>query len=529
MRIADSSDMHRIDQEAETRYGLTDLVLMENAGHRAAEVVMELLSDVAGKGIVILAGSGNNGGDAFAAARHLFNAGANIKIFLAGNPAHFKDAARRNHDIDERMGMEITPLDSDRAWERLSVSLRFADFLVDGVLGTGFHGELRSNIVRLAGMVNAAHKPVLSIDMPTGVDADSGAVDQTAIQATVTLTMGLPKVGQFFCPGASYVGRLVVDDIGIPGELLQDERISRILLDDAFAEAMLPPRPADAHKGICGRILVVAGSRGMTGASAMASLAAMRIGAGIVTLAVPESQQPLLAVKLTEVMTCPVPELPAVDGKSAGVMGGEEALAFLKQTAAQYDAVLIGPGLGRKRETSELVRKLAASLEKPVILDADGIYAFDGHIEELAALPYRPILTPHLGEMASLLGISVSSLRRDIAGISRKAAEKYNCVFVVKSECTVVAYPEGKVFFTSKGNPGMATGGAGDVLAGTIAGLVKQASVEYAPLLGVYLHGAAGDLAAEEYGEGLMATDILQKLPLALRHLRKLQEEKRFR
>lgn len=270
---------------------------------------------------------------------------------------------------------------------------------------------------------------------------------------------------------------------------------------------------------MCGRILVIAGSRGMTGAAYLSSLAALKAGAGIVTLAVPESLHDLMEMKTTEVMTVPVPETKP----GSGIMGGDKALGTLLELTGNYDAVLMGPGLGRAPETGELVRKIAAFLEKPMVLDADAIYAFRGHLKELARCKQVPVLTPHLGELAGLLGIELPELRENLIQRVRNAAADLQCLIVAKSECTLAAYPQGEVFFTSKGNPGMATAGCGDVLAGTIAGLMEQTESGLAPILGVYLHGLAGDLAAAKLGEGLTATDVLAEVPHALVRLRRAQ------
>ena len=532
MKVSLVEEMRSVDKVAAEEYALPSVVLMENAGHRAAEVVSTMLTggDVAGSAIVVLAGSGNNGGDALAAARHLANAGGRIKVFLAGDKSHFSAATAAMYTALSRMGIEIAELNGDRDWDRLHIALRKADCLIDGILGTGFAGELRKKTLRLIEQVNEAARPVLAIDIPSGVAADTGIVSTVAVQARATLTLGLPKVGQLLSPGADYCGRLIVDDIGIPRPLLADEHIHQALIDDELAAAMLPPRPRSAHKGTCGRILVIAGSRGMTGAATLAASAALRAGAGIVTLAVPASLHDIMEVKLTEVMTQPVPE----PEPGCGYIGGQAALDCLQAMAQSYDAVLIGPGLGRAAATQELVRIFASSCLKPLVLDADAIYAFRSAPQDLAQLAQVPILTPHLGELAGLLGCTVPELRRELLSRVRQAAAEYQCIFVAKSECTLVVYPDGDAFFSVKGNPGMATAGCGDVLAGTIAGLMQQmdggrssaASDSHdglAPLMGVYLHGLAGDLAYAEKGEGLIASDVRDHLPAALQQVRQAQ------
>ena len=517
MKIALSDEMRNIDKVTAEVYGLPELLLMESAGHRTAQAMASLLQGVRDKTICVLAGSGNNGGDALAAARYLHNMGAKVKVFITCEEAHLKPAAGRMEKTAAQMGLEIHKLEEDRDWNRLHLALKFTDAILDGLLGTGFKGELKKKILRLIEEVNEAGKKVLSIDIPSGVEADTGRISSVAVAADMTLTLGLPKVGHLLSPGTEMTGELIVDDIGIPQKLLQSDKIQQTLLDDSLAASLLPLRGHAVHKGDCGKILVIAGSLGMTGAAALAATSALRAGAGVVTLAVPESLQPLLAAQLMEVMVQPVPE------KTAGIFGGEGALKSLLALADKHDTVLIGPGLGRAMETQELVRMFVSRVNKPLIMDADAIYAYRSQIDDLSKLPQVPVLTPHLGEMAGLLGVSVDDLRTSLLPIVREAAAEYQCILVVKSECTMVVYPDGMAFFTTKGNSGMATAGSGDVLAGTIAGLTMQTESGLAPLVGVYLHGLAGDIAYAEKGEALIAGDIREKLAGARQELRKLQ------
>ena len=517
MKVVQANEMRNIDRRAVEEFGIPELLLMENAGHQAAEAMEHLLDGVRDKNICVLAGSGNNGGDAFVAARHLANHGAKVKVLFVGDPAHLTRSAMIHRDVVARMGIEILPLDEERSLDKLRVLLkRFTDGILDGILGTGFQGVLKEKVAEVVRAINDAGKPVASIDIPTGVDADTGQVTSEAVHADLTISLGLPKVGHLLCPGAECTGKLLVDDIGIPFELLHADELRMELLDDELAKTLLLHRPMDVHKGTCGRVLVVAGSKGMTGAAALASQAVLRSGGGIATLAIGESLHELMEGKLLEVMTCPVPEI------DSGAIGGDRAMGSLLEYTDKHDVVLIGPGLGRKAETSELVRNYAENIDKFLVLDADGVYAYRKHPELLTKLAQIPILTPHLGEMADLLDISVKELRESLVSLVRKAAKEYRSVFVVKSECTMVAYPNGEAFFTTKGNPGMATAGCGDVLSGTIAGLVRQTETGLAPLAGVYLHGLAGDLAYEEKGEGLIASDVLEKLPEARCRIRKL-------
>ena len=513
MNVSFAEDMRRIDACAVSDYGLPAVALMENAGRRSAEEAAAMVGGATDKVFVVFAGGGNNGGDAFAAARHLMNMGARVKMFFTGEEERLGEAARAMHDTLRAMGVEIRPLTSDRDWDRLRVSLRFADAIVDGILGTGTHGELRAPVLRLIEEINGAGKPVMAIDLPSGVEADTGRIAVAAVRAERTLALGLPKVGHLIGQGANVAGKLLVDDIGIPHALLSGGELRQSLITRETAAKLLPARARDVHKGTCGRILILAGSLGMTGAAALAAEAALRVGAGVVTLAVPERIYPVLAAKLTEVMVMPVPD------EGTGRFGGLKALESALALAAQADAVLIGPGLGRVAETSEFVRLFAADVKAPLVMDADAIYAFRGALDALRELPQVPILTPHLGEFAGLLAKATDEVAGDLLNMARAAAKEHQAVFVIKSACTIVVYPDGDAFFTTVGNAGMATAGAGDVLAGAITGLMRQMESGMTPLVGVYAHGRAGDLAYEAHGNGLVAGDILRLLPQALGEL----------
>lgn len=511
MKVALAKQMHEIDKSAIEEYGLPELSLMESAGHRVFEAVKNLLGGASKKSICILAGSGNNGGDALTAARYLSNEGARVKIFLLGDKDHRTASLNVQMKILRGMGVELQQLDSDRAWERLQVTLRFSDVVIDGILGTGFIGQLRPSALRLIRLVNAAKKITVAIDIPSGVEADTGAVNETAMNSTCTVALALPKIGHYICPGASYVGKLHIANIGLPTDLLNEE-IHQTLVDDELALTFLPTRPKDSHKGTCGKILIVAGSRGMTGAASLAAMSAMKVGAGLVTLATPESLNPIYEMKLTEVMTAPLDEV------KQGIIGGDKASEKILDLAEKVDAILMGPGLGRERETQALVKKIVTEVDKPLILDADAIYPFNAHAEELKACKQIPILTPHLGELSALLNIPVEKLRPAIVPEVRRAAQEFRAIIVAKCEVTVVGYPNGEIFISPLGNSAMASGGCGDVLSGAIAGLMKQ--TPFAPLTGVWLHGTAGTLASQEKAEGLIASDVMEHLPAAIKKLR---------
>lgn len=509
MKIVTAEKMREIDRETIETYGIPEIVLMENAGAQIAGEMDNLLGGLQHKKICVLCGAGNNGGDGLVAARHMLNRGARVKVFLLGDMEYASDSAQMNLTILENMNMDILQIASPRDEDKVQVALVFADGVVDGLLGTGFRGQLREAAEKMIRLINDAGKPVIAIDIPSGVEADTGAVATVAVKAAMTVSFGLPKLGLVFYPGAAYVGKLMIDGIGIPQMLLEDAKIEQQLIDIHLVQKLLGKRAPDVHKNSCGRVLAIAGSPGFTGAAALASQAALRCGAGVVTLAVAGSLHDIMEMKLTEVMTQPLPEV------GRGILG-ETALSDLLDLAAKYDAVVIGPGLGRHPATAQLIRDFVRQTQAQLIIDADAIHAYCGAAKELQAAKLTPILTPHLGEMADLLQISVQELKADILNIAREAAKEYSSIFVLKSEKTMVVFPDGNVSITTQGNPGMATAGTGDVLAGTIAGLKAQGlSGCHAALAGVFLHGFAGDLAAQSGQAGIIAGDIVAALPAA--------------
>lgn len=512
MKLAMAQEMRNIDRLAINEFGIPEIVLMENASREIAREMRNLLGEAQNKRICVLCGTGNNGGDALAAARHLINYGAKVKIFLLGHLERLTPSAEINRNIIENMGQEIQLLNTQKDWDKLKAVLKYSDAILDGIIGTGFAGELRESTKRLINMANASRLPIVAIDIPSGVNSDTGEVIETAIKADLTVTLGLPKWGSLFSPAAAYCGKQVVDGIGIPKDLLEDEDINQNYITKSVAANLLLPRDMAVHKGSCGRILVIGGSLGMTGAPSMTAMAALRAGAGIVTLAAAESLNTILEMKLTEVMTVPLPE------EEKGVLG-MTALEQLLELSETYDMAVIGPGIGRDEATQELVRNFVKRAEIPLLLDADALYAFRGQGRLLTECKFVPVLTPHLGELAALLGMTVGELRENLLDNVRGAAEEFNAVIVAKSECTIVVYPDGEAYATSVGNSGMATAGCGDVLSGTIGGLYKQTAEGMAAVAGVYIHGRAGDLANDELANGLMATDIISYIPQVLKEL----------
>nr|WP_092074614.1 NAD(P)H-hydrate dehydratase [Dendrosporobacter quercicolus]NSL47572.1 NAD(P)H-hydrate dehydratase [Dendrosporobacter quercicolus DSM 1736]SDN05463.1 NAD(P)H-hydrate epimerase [Dendrosporobacter quercicolus] len=516
MKVATASEMRAIDRCAIEEYGIPGIVLMENAGVEVVKAAESMLAGLVNKKITIFAGKGNNGGDGFVAARHFSNKGAKVKVFLLGNQAEIQGDAAINCHIAGKMGIDIVEISGERDWDKVNIATAFTDCLIDALVGTGFKGELSLEMKRLIAAMNGANKPVLAIDLPSGVAADTGQVVTAAVQATRTVTLGLPKPGVLLYPGAAFTGELLVADIGLPQALLTGENLKQNVLTAGHICDVLPKRCSDAHKGMCGKVLVVAGSQGLTGAAALTSNAALKSGAGLVTLAVAEGIHDIMEIKLTEVMTAPLPEI------AKGVLG-QAALSPILTLAGKCDALALGPGLGSHAETRLLVREILQAVDKPLIIDADGLNAVAETGELLANALALPVLTPHPGEMARLIGLSVDEVNQDRIYVARQAAEQFGSVVVLKGARTIVAYPDGEVYINTSGNAGMATGGAGDVLTGVIGSFIAQGlSSHTAAIAGVYVHGLAGDIAAQAGLAGLTAGDVLNSVPAALLSLQKL-------
>lgn len=514
MRVVTGQEMARLDA-ASIAAGMPAAALMESAGAAAAAVAMEMCGEIVGKRVHVLCGTGNNGGDGFVVARRLANAGARVRVYLLGEATHLSGSAAQYYNILGEMG--LLPSEVRQVNEPLRITLTMADLIVDAMLGIGARGAPHGVYADMVDAVNAADRPVLALDVPTGVDANTGQVAGVAVQATQTVTFGLLKLGLLLQPGAGCAGRVRVVDIGFPAYHLtrrEEGWAQRFQLTSALLASWRPQRPCWAHKGSFGRVMLVAGSAGMLGAGALAATAALRTGVGQLKWAGPQSLWPVMATKVTEATTQGLPE------GAAGRIG-KAAIPLIKQHLAGSSALAIGPGLGRSEETLSVVRQICEGLDIPAVIDADGLHALVGvkiapdQQNETAA---KWVLTPHPGEAAVLLGSTVAQIESDRPAAVVELANKYNSVVVLKGVPTLITAPGGApLYINCTGNPGMATGGSGDVLTGVIAALIAQGM----PLLpaaaaGVYLHGLAGDVAATGGAMGLMASDIVTALPAAL-------------
>jgi NAD(P)H-hydrate epimerase len=436
-----------------------------------------------------------------------------VKVYLLTDSKSLRGDAETNFNIFQRMKGEIISVPSSKDYVKVRKDLEKFDILVDGIFGTGLDAEVRGYYREVIDHLNTLQSPIVAIDIPSGLDADTGRPLGTAVRASLTITFGLPKVGHLIPPGLDYVGEVKVIDIGIPKKLVEEEKIPTYLLEKMEIKKWLSiPRNPDTHKGDYGHLLVIAGSVGKTGAAAMACQAALRMGAGLVTLAIPKSLNGIMEMKLTEVMTEPLPETP----KQTLSLRAFSAIVRLCENKR---AVIIGPGLGTFKETQSLVLKLIKALTLPIILDADGLTALATQPKILPITNRSLILTPHPGEMARLIRSQVKEVLEDRIGLSRNFSQSHHVHLVLKGHPTLISTPKGEVFINPTGNPGMASGGTGDVLTGMIGGLVCQ-GFDILPSLqiAVYLHGLAGDEGAQERGEkSLIATDIIEKIPALLK------------
>lgn len=506
MKLVTAAEMRELDRQAIEEVGVPSLVLMENAGRTTYQILRREFPDLTAP-VAVLAGRGNNGGDGSVVARYLAQAGVPVAIFLAAARDQVKGDAQVNLEIAARLGIEIVEVREEKDLNPLAHRLARSGLIVDALLGTGLNSEVRGLYRLVIDEINHLRPPVLAVDIPSGLCADTGQPLGAAVEAQVTVTYGWPKIGQILPPGRDYVGRLWQVDISIPPELAQKAGVE--LAEAGELRALLPSRPFTSHKGTYGHLVVLAGSEGKTGAAALTSEGALRAGAGLVTLGVAASLNDILEVKLTEAMTLPLPE--AQGARAVGQKALEPLLEFLKDKTA----LALGPGLGTHPETREVVRHLARHLPLPLVMDADGVNALAGAPELLKDAAGPRIITPHPGEMARFLGITNQEVQGDRLLTAREAAARTEAVVVLKGAQTVVADPQGRVSVNSTGNPALASGGTGDVLTGLIGGFLAQKLSPWdAARLGVYLHALAADYWVAQYGSrGLTAGDLLMVFP----------------
>lgn len=514
MRILNAAQMREADRRTIEEIGIPSLVLMENAGRQVVAAMEASFEELASSRVAILCGRGSNGGDGFVVARTLHLRGVDVIVFLLGSVADVRGDARTNLEILGRLGITVVEVPDAQSWELQFSQVSACDLIVDAVFGTGFKGPLSGMLETVVADVNGTPTPVVAIDLPTGLSADLADVEGEAIHASMTVTLAAPKIPLVLPPAETHVGDLVIADIGIP-EAVIDE-VEGAWLELLTRETMRPlvqPRAPESHKGDFGRVLVIAGSMGKTGAAHLAAAGALRSGAGLVTIAAPRPCVPILAALGAEYMTEPL-------GSDTDDHIGEDNLEAV--LAMQADVIAVGPGLGRDASTGRFVQRLLERSGLPIVLDADGLNAFADDPERLVGRDgVDVIITPHPGEMARLTGLSVEEVQAGRIDVARDFAMAHRVHVVLKGHRTIIATPEGRAFVNLTGNPGMATGGTGDVLTGMIAACFAQSlDAEAACKLAVYLHGLAGDLAEADEGEmSMTAGDLLARIGDAIAEL----------
>jgi hydroxyethylthiazole kinase-like uncharacterized protein yjeF len=513
MKLSTSDQMRQLDQTAIEEYGIPGIVLMENAGRGTVAAIRREFGEPSGRTVTILVGPGNNGGDGLVIARHLHQLGALPRLILLAPDKLTGDAAV-NLAIVRKLGLPEQTLDAGADLAPIRNVLHHSWLAVDAIFGTGLKREVGGRFAAIIKLLNELPVPVAAVDIPSGLDADSGHPLGTCIQADLTVTFALAKPGLVTDPGRQLVGRLEVVDIGIPPAAVRKMEISTELLTPGLVRPWLPPRPPAAHKGTFGHLLAVAGSEGKTGAAILCGHGALRAGTGLVTLCVPEKVNPVFETVLTEAMTIPLP----AGGQGRHSIEDYDAIA---EAAQGKQALVVGPGLGTATQTAALVRRLYGECRLPMVVDADGLNILAADRQTIGNPGGPRILTPHPGEMSRLNGRTTKEIQADRLAVAADFARKHGVVLVLKGADTVIAAPNGRLAVNSTGNAGMATGGMGDVLTGIIGGLLAQGlELWQAACLGVYAHGAAGDrLAAAAAPFGFLAGELARELPAALAHL----------
>ncbi|MFH0728491.1 MAG: NAD(P)H-hydrate dehydratase [Pseudomonadota bacterium] len=508
MDIVTAAEMREMDALTITEFGLPGRVLMENAGRGAVRVMLERFPHITTGRVGVMAGRGNNGGDGFVIARYLSQKGIRVTVFLLARREDLRGDAAANLPLLDPLCVPVVEVPDEAAFTQQLIRLRHQDIWVDAILGTGLQSEVRAFYKMVINIINETGKPVFAVDIPSGLGSDTGRPCGASIQATVTTSFAFPKIGHILHPGADYTGHLEIIDIGIPHHIVARVGPRHHLLTPEKIAALLPRRKTDAHKGATGHLLVIAGSSGKTGAAVLTATAALRAGAGLVTLGIATGLDPLISPRILEVMTCLLPET------HSGILG-ESAKEAIRHELTGKKCLAIGPGLGTLPVTRALIQGLVPDVTVPMVVDADGLNCL-AEVPQLFLKAKAPIvITPHPGEMARLAGMSVPEVQADRIGCARNFATRFGTHVVLKGAATVIALPDGEVFINPTGNAGMASGGMGDVLTGIIAGLISQGlSPASAALAGTYLHGAAADHLAKTKGPfGFLAGEVMAGIP----------------
>jgi len=504
MKISHVNEMRDLDRRAIEEYGITQEILMENAGQASYFTIMKEFG-VKNKNFVFFCGVGNNGGDGLVVARKIYSNGGKVTVFILGDRSKFKGAAKQNFDIINKFQIEL--LDLHNVSSALDPINR-SDAVIDAIFGTGLDREVKGRYKDVINMINASRKTVFSIDIPSGINGDTGQVMGTAVKADYTTTFGLPKIGNLLYPGFELGGKLYVTHISFP-PVMHDSDQLKIATNNP--EPILE-RSKDTHKGNFGKVLFIAGSSNYPGAPYFAALSFLKAGGGLSYLATPANLAAFIGNKGSEIIF--LPQKNTTSG-SISLKNKQQLLQF----SENVDMVVIGPGLSLNEETQTLIRELSAEIRKPLLIDGDGITAIANDWECIIKREAPTILTPHMGEMRRFVGQNVDDISNNKINVLQNTAQELNATIVLKGAHSLIGYPDKRVFINLSGNPGMATAGSGDVLTGTIAAMFGLGfSIDDAVRIGVFLHGFAGDLAVKDKGEdGLIASDIMNQLPASVK------------
>ena len=522
MKVLTAAEMREVDRRTTAVLGIPSLQMMENAGKRVVEFLQAELPGLAVRKIVVLCGKGNNGGDGLVVARLLRQQGCAPVVYLFSSPVELKGDAAENLKRWEAQGGKATVIKNSTEWEAARGALAEAKVLIDALLGTGLDGPAKGFLSTVIANVNrfCQRATVVAVDTPSGLPSDANQSAGEVVRADYTITFTAPKVGQLVSSASERVGRLIVHGIGTTPDLIESTSESNLRWIEPGEFRSLPwKRNPGAHKGDFGHALIVAGSVGKSGAASLSGWGAMRAGAGLVTVATASEVLPIVASNLPEIMTEPL-----LCTEAGSISARNLEYGRFSRVTKGKNVMALGPGLSTDEDTQRFVRTVLEETGLPVILDADGLNAFAGRVDELCKRRTRHLaITPHPGEMARLAGCTVAEVQEDRLRAALDAASRWDVIVVLKGRHTIVATPDGRAFFNSTGNPGMATAGTGDVLTGILAGLTAQfGTVEWETVLalGVHLHGLAGDLAAAEVGEApMIASDLLRSLPRAYRQI----------
>ncbi|QTA79890.1 Bifunctional NAD(P)H-hydrate repair enzyme [Desulfonema limicola] len=518
MKICSVAEIREMDRAAIEEFGIIEEILMENAGQGACSVLLEQ-TGIKDKKFCIFCGIGNNGGDGLVIARKLHSYGAEVKVFILSDPVKYKGAAKTNYKIVSQLPVPVEVIDSpDMLQSKTGIKnhINCCDIIIDAVFGTGLSRNTEGRYKDIIELINTSQKKVLSIDIPSGVNGDTGRIMGNAVRADFTITFGLPKTGNMLYPGYELGGKLYVSHISFPRSLYKSETIKT----SVNTPVSLPPRNSNGHKGSFGDVLFIAGSGSYYGAPYFSACGFLKSGGGYSRLASPRSIIPFIAARCSEIVFIPQSET------VSGSIAYENKNAILAQTQKR-NMVVLGPGLSLEKETRQLAQELTEKIDVPLLIDGDGITALSSNLSIIQKRIPPTILTPHPGEMSSITGMSVKEIEADRIKIVQDTAEKLNAIIVLKGAHTLIAYPEGRVYINMTGNSGMGTPGSGDVLTGAVAAMFGIGlNIEDSVRMGVFIHGLSGDLAAEQYGkDGITAQDILDFLPLAVKKAREKGHE----